>query len=84
MNKNATYRKVFEPIETTISNNYLDLPETTISERIRKFRKINGYDRKEFSKICGIGYSSLCRYETGLSIPNNVNLNKINSIINIL
>lgn len=83
MNKTATYRNVFKDIENSTSTIYHTLPERTIAQRIYKLRMIKGYTQHEFAKVCSIGYSSLCKYETGLSKPNHINLEKICQTFNM-
>lgn len=83
MNKTATYRNVFKDIENSTSTIYYTLPERTIAQKIYKLRMIKGYTQREFAKVCSIGYSSLCKYEIGLSKPNRVNLEKICQTFNM-
>lgn len=44
---------------------------------------MRGYTQAEFARVCDIGYSSLCKYETGLSIPDTINIHKISKSLNI-
>ena len=67
-NKTATYRKVFEPIENTQSNIYYMLPENSVKDKIYKLRMLHGLTQKQFALKTGIGYSSVCKYETGYKI----------------
>lgn len=83
MNKNATYKKIFETIENSESLIYSILPERTISEKLFKLRKLKGYSRHDFANICRIGYSSVVKYETNLSTPNNMNIHKICTAFNL-
>lgn len=64
MNINATFESVFSDTYVT-DTMYEKLPETTFAEKIYKIRKSCGLTQKQFAKKCGIGYSSLCKYETG-------------------
>ncbi|MCB2288427.1 helix-turn-helix domain-containing protein [Clostridium sp. CS001] len=48
-----------------------------------KLRISGGYTRRKFAKICNIGYSSICKYEIGLSTPNEKNIYKISNALNI-
>lgn len=75
-NKNATYKKVFETIETSQSNIYYSLPEDSVKDKIYKLRMINGLTQKQFALKTGIGYSSLCKYEVGYKVSKK-NLKKI-------
>lgn len=59
------------------------MPENTIGEKIHKFRLMHGYSRAEFARVCGIGYSSVCKYEVGLVVPSRMNLEKISDVFNI-
>ncbi|MFL0198440.1 helix-turn-helix domain-containing protein [Clostridium sp. WILCCON 0269] len=83
MNKTATYKNVFKDIENSTSTIYYTLPERTIAQKIYKLRMIKRYTQHEFAKACSIGYSSLCKYEIGLSKPNRINLEKICKTFNI-
>jgi len=76
VNKTATFKKVFKLLESDHSIAYSTLPEKSISEKIYKLRMVNGYTQRSFAKECNIGYSSLCKYESG-SKPNDENLKKI-------
>ena len=67
-NKTATYRKVFETIENTQSNIYYMLPENSVKDKIYKLRMLHGLTQKQFALKTGIGYSSVCKYETGHKI----------------
>lgn len=83
VHKTATYKEVFEPLETNSSIIHSILPEDTISQKIYKLRISGGYTRRKFAKICNIGYSSICKYEIGLSTPNEKNIYKISNALNI-
>jgi DNA-binding XRE family transcriptional regulator len=81
VNKNATFKKVFESIESGISVACSTLPEKTTAEKIYKLRMLNGCTQREFANKCGVGYSSICKYETGWN-PSNENLKKICKALN--
>ncbi|MBB6697142.1 helix-turn-helix transcriptional regulator [Clostridium algidicarnis] len=83
MHKTTTYKEVFEPLDANSSIIYSLLPEETIAQKIYKLRISGGYTRRNFAKICNIGYSSICKYEIGLSIPNEKNICKISKALNI-
>jgi DNA invertase Pin-like site-specific DNA recombinase/DNA-binding transcriptional regulator YiaG len=83
VNKTTTFKKVFEPLKLLISDTYYDLPETNYSEKIYKLRIINNLSRHEFAKMCDIGYTSICLYETGTRKPNNINLAKIREVFRL-
>lgn len=76
MNKTATFKTIFETFEISTYTLYSNLPENTIAQKIYKLRSINGYTQRQFADKCSIGYSSLCKYETG-SNPSIKNLKKI-------
>lgn len=76
MNKTATFKKIFKPIENETSILFRELPENTVAEKIRKLRLMEGLTQRQFAKKCDIGYSSLCKYETG----HNINLSNIRKI----
>ena len=59
------------------------LPEITIAQKIYKLRVNGNYTRRKFAAICDIGYSSICKYEIGLSTPNEKNIHKISKALNI-
>jgi predicted transcriptional regulator len=83
VNNTATYKKVFESVENSSFLLYSDMPKNTISERIHKFRLMQGYSRAEFAKVCSIGYSSVCKYEVGLVVSSRRNLVKIKEVFNL-
>jgi transcriptional regulator with XRE-family HTH domain len=74
---------VFETVKNNSSLIYSKLPERTISEKIYKLRKMNGYSRRKFAEICNIGYTSVCKYESDYSEPNDINLQKICESFNV-
>ncbi len=82
VNKTATFKKVFIPIENTYTTLYDTLPEVTFAQKIYKLRKKLGMSQKEFSQFIDIGYSSVCKYETG-SNPSEQNLKKISNKLKI-
>ncbi|ADL52010.1 helix-turn-helix domain-containing protein [Clostridium cellulovorans] len=82
MNKTTTFREVFETVETGSFAAYKDLPENTLAEKIIKLRMLNGLTQRQFAARCGIGYSSLCRYEVG-GVINSDNLEKIIGALNL-
>ena len=82
VNKTATFKKVFVPLENTYSTLYDTLPEITFTQKIFKLRKNLGMSQKEFAKFIDIGYSSICKYETG-GRPSEQNLKKISNKLNI-
>ncbi|ADL52041.1 helix-turn-helix domain-containing protein [Clostridium cellulovorans] len=82
MNKTATFIEVFETIETGSSAVYEDLPENTFAEKIFKLRMLHGLTQRQFAARCGIGYSSVCKYELGYT-PSSYNLEKIIDALNL-
>lgn len=82
VNRTATYKEIFQPIESNGAIVYSHLPEHTIAEKIYKIRMIKGSTQYEFAKMCGIGYSSLCKYEIGFK-PSLKNLKKICEALDI-
>ena len=82
VNKTATFKKIFEPIESTGAIAYATLSEDTIAHKIYKLRMLQGFTQRQFAQMCNIGYSSLCRYEIGYK-PNLKNLRKICESLNI-
>lgn len=83
MNVNATYKKVFSDLQNNTNKLYSNLPEETIGEKIYKSRMVGGYGRREFAKLCSVGYSSICKYELGYAKPNQDNLKKICEALNL-
>lgn len=81
-NQNTTYKNVFKPFENIQSNIYSNLPEDTLKDKLYKLRIINGLTQKEFSIKTGVGYSSICKYESGWNISRR-NKEKICSSFNI-
>lgn len=82
VNETTIFKEVFKTIKSDNSLAYATLPEETIAQKLYKLRMLNGYTQREFAKVCSIGYSSVCKYETGFK-PSNDNLNKICSTFNI-
>lgn len=82
MNKTATFKNIFKPIESTRAIAFSNLPEYTIAQKIYKLRMIHGFTQREFAKVSSIGYSSLCKYEIGYK-PSVNNLEKISKTFNI-
>jgi transcriptional regulator with XRE-family HTH domain len=54
-----------------------------MAEKIHKLRLMHGYSRTEFAKICGIGYSTVCKYEIGFAEPSRRNLDKISKLLKL-
>ena len=52
-----------------ISKTIINLPESTVSERLLKARKLRGLNLKEISKACGISHTQINRAERGQSDP---------------
>ena len=52
-----------------------------VSEKIKRIRKELGLSQEEFAKIIGCAKKTLISYEKGMSIPNDVYLVSINTII---
>lgn len=67
-NKNTIYKDVFNILENTQSNIYYYLPEDNLKDKIYKLRVSNGLTQREFSIKTGVGYSSICKYESGQNI----------------
>lgn len=76
MNNSATFKEVFKDIENSSNIVYIDLPESTLAEKIYKLRMLHGLTQKEFALNTNIGYSTVCKYETGFNSSEN-NLMKI-------
>lgn len=81
-NENATYNKIFKTLENSQSNIYYDLPEDSLKDKIYKLRVSNGLTQREFSIKTGVGYSSICKYESGQNISAH-NKEKICKTFNI-
>ncbi|AAK79831.1 DNA-binding XRE family transcriptional regulator [Clostridium acetobutylicum] len=81
--QNYDFSKIFTTTTSNTTNLYKNLPEKTIGEKIYKLRMLHGYSRREFAKVCSIGYTSVCKYELNYSLPHPKNLNKICSAFNI-
>ncbi|WP_195264580.1 helix-turn-helix transcriptional regulator [Clostridium sp. 1001275B_160808_H3] len=83
VNKTATFDKVFSDLENSVSEQYKDLPEATISQKIYKLRMLNGLNKYKFSKFVGIGYSSIMKYEKYMLPISEVNKHKICKAFNL-
>lgn len=81
-NKNTTYNEIFKSFEYPQSNIYCNLPEDSLKNKIYKLRVSNGLTQREFSIKTGVGYSSICRYESGQNISKQ-NKEKICKALNI-
>lgn len=82
MFNSATFKDIFKPLESDRNLSYSGLPEETTAQKIYKLRMVSGYTQREFAKVCSIGYSSVCKYETGWK-PSNTNLKKICSVFKL-
>lgn len=78
----AIYKEVFNNLESDNSLAYAALPEDTFAQKIYKLRMKYGYTQHQFANICSVGYSSICKYETGYK-PAKSNLLKICTALNI-
>ncbi|MFR1708178.1 MAG: helix-turn-helix domain-containing protein [Clostridium sp.] len=65
VNKTATFKKVFIPVENTYSSLYDMLSETIFAQKIFKLRKKLGMSQREFANFTSVGYSSIYKYEIG-------------------
>ena len=81
-NKNTTYKEIFKILENTQSNIYYNLPEDSLKDKIYKLRVSNGLTQREFSIKTGVGYSSICKYESGQNISTQ-NKEKICKSLNL-
>jgi len=72
VNKTATFKKVFKDVENSSNAIYKDLPESTLAEKIYKLRMLHGLTQKEFALNTNIGYSTVCKYETGFNSSENI------------
>ncbi|SKC90395.1 helix-turn-helix domain-containing protein [Maledivibacter halophilus] len=67
--------KIFK-IECKI-NNYENLPEDTLGQRITKLRKKNRMTKKEFAIKTGLSQATIYNVETGKTIPNMSTIRKL-------
>lgn len=81
-NKNTTYKEIFKIFENTQSNIYDTLPEDSLKDKIYKLRVNNGLTQREFAIKTGVGYSSICKYESGQNISTQ-NKEKICKALNL-
>lgn len=82
VHKTAIFKEVFNTLEGDNSIAYDTLPEDTFAQKIYKLRMKHGYTQRQFANLCSVGYSSICKYETGYK-ANKYNLNKICKALNI-
>jgi DNA-binding XRE family transcriptional regulator len=82
VNKTATFKKVFETTEESVSTLYKELPEYTTAQKVYKVRMLNNLTQKEFANKSGVGYSTICKYETGYNTSKN-NIKKICNTFNL-
>lgn len=66
---------LYENLNTV--SKFLDYPEDTLGDKIRKIRNMKGYTAKELSKLCGISENSIYCYESDTAIPGKSTLKKI-------
>lgn len=83
VNKSATFSEVFNDFEKSLTDQYLNLPENTIPEKLYKLRMLNGLNKYQFSKFVGIGYVSVMRYENYKQPISKVNQRKICDAFNL-
>ena len=77
ISKNVTFRNPFITMSESTYSLYNNMQENCLGFKLKKIRHQLGMSQKEFSEFCGIGYSSLCKYESGKYNINQKNLNKI-------
>ncbi len=77
VNKTATFKEVFSDYKNSLSEQYKDLPENSIQEKLYKLRMMHGLNKYKFSKFVGIGYTSVMRYENYKHPISKVNQKKI-------
>ena len=58
-------------------------PYVDFGRRLTKLRKLQGMNRTEFAKACGIAISSMQNYETGLRMPQADILQKMAKVLRI-
>lgn len=83
MFKNTTFKNPFTEIEQSTYSLYNNMSEGCLGFKIKKIRHQLGMSQKEFSKFCGIGYSSLCKYESGKYNISKENQEKIYNKLDI-
>lgn len=83
MFKTATYSDMFTTIEKSSTSLANDIDESSWQYKIKKIRHQLGMSQKEFAKYCNIGYSTLCKYESGLFNISLRNQNKLCTKLNL-
>ncbi len=81
--KTATFNKVFSDLENSVSDQYLNLTEDTVPQKLYKLRMLNGLNKYKFSQFVGIGYTSIMRYEKYMLPISEVNKTKICNAFNL-
>lgn len=82
--ESAIIKEVFKSVIFNISNSvYLDLPENTVGQKIRKLRLTKNLTQLEFAKSLHKGYGTITKWEQGLTFPYEKNLSDIISIYHL-
>lgn len=78
INKNATFNIDIEPIHISIKDSMLcDLPESNLSDKIKKIRFNFNLSMQAFGDIIGNKTSTISNWEHGRRIPSPKTLEKI-------
>lgn len=84
MNSVATFKEIFTPININLYNEqYKNLPENTIAEKLIKLRKINNLTRKDFAKLTNFHITTVQQWEVLNIIPKPSSIKVICDFYNI-
>lgn len=63
--ESATFYRVFENYDFNVNRIlYAGLKEDTPRDRLIKYRLMNGLTKREMAERFGVGFSTLCKFET--------------------
>lgn len=80
--ESATFKKIFNKYSIEYDE-YSELPETTISEKIKKLRAINKLSQKELANIIGRSEATITQWEIGRCRPNTAAQNNMIKLFNL-
>ena len=80
--ESATFKKIFKKY-TIIYNEFYELPEDTIADKIKKLRAIHKLSQKELAERIGRSEATITQWEIGRCKPNTTAQNIIIKLFNL-
>lgn len=80
--ESATFKRIFKK-STIIYNEFYELPEDTIADKIKKLRAIHKISQKELAKRIGRSEATITQWEIGRCNPNTTAQNTIIKLFNL-